>query len=338
MGKKSLVAVLFLLLTLHVYAVEISKVGTTVMTFLKIDAGARQVGMGSASVSTTEDAFSLYWNPAGISRLEQMHAVFNHTSWFADIHVNYAAFAIPVRGIGSIGLHASFLGMEPLPRTTVDFPQGTGETFDAGNSAVGLSFARSLTDRFSVGGTVKVVSEKIYNCSATGVAFDMGTLFTTRFHGLKMGMSISNYGTKVRMDGRDLLTQVDIDKKRAGNNETINSVLKTEKFDLPLFFRVGVSVDFLKGMGNSNLIFAVDALHPNDDVEYLNIGCEYIYYNMFSLRGGYKSLFAADSEEGLSMGGGVRLNVRKYILSVDYAYRDFGRLGDIQMFTVGFLF
>lgn len=331
---------LFLLFLLynHVFSSEISKVGTTVMTFLKIDAGARQVGMGSASVSTTEDAFGMYWNPAGISRLEQIHTVFSHTKWFADIQLNFAAFAIPIRGLGTIGMHASFLSMDPLVRTTVDFPEGTGETFDAGNYAVGFSYARSLTDRFSCGGSVKVVNEKIYNCSATGLTFDFGTLFTTRFHGLKLGMSISNYGTKVRMEGRDLLTQVDIDDKRSGNNETINSTLKTERFDLPLFFRVGVSIDLLKGIGNSNLILAVDALHPNDDVEYINIGGEYIFYNMFSLRGGYKALFATNSEEGLSLGAGFKLNVLKYFLNIDYAYRDFGRLGDIQMFTVGFLF
>jgi hypothetical protein len=70
----------------------------------------------------------------------------------------------------------------------------------------------------------------------------------------------------------------------------------------------------------------------------LNIGGEYIFYSMFSLRGGYKSLFAADSEEGLSLGAGLNLNVMRYFLTIDYAYRDFGRLGDIQMFTVGFLF
>jgi hypothetical protein len=308
------------------------------MTFLKIDAGARQVGMGSASVSTTEDALGMYWNPSGIARLQQINAVFSHTTWFADITLNFAAFAIPVEGVGTFGMHASFLSMDPLPRTTVDFPEGTGETFDAGNYAVGFSFARSLTDRFSIGGTAKVVNEKIYNCSATGLTFDLGTLFTTQFHGLKMGMSISNYGTKVRMEGRDLLTQVDIDKKRSGNNETINSTLKTEKFDLPLFFRVGISMDILKGLGRSNMILSVDALHPNDDVEYINIGGEYIFYNMFSLRGGYKSLFATDSEEGLSLGAGVKLNVMDYFLNIDYAYRDFGRLGDIQMFTIGFLF
>ena len=153
-----------------------------------------------------------------------------------------------------------------------------------------------------------------------------------------MGMSISNYGGKVRMNGRDLLIQTDIDKTRHGNNETINAVLKTESYDLPLFFRVGLSMDLLKGAANSNLILSVDALHPNDDVEYVNMGAEYRFFNMFALRGGYKALFAPDAEEGLSMGAGFKVNIMQYQAALDYAWRDFGRLGGIQMFTVGLVF
>lgn len=321
-----------------VMAQQISKVGTTSMTFLKVDAGARQVGMGSACVANTNGALGLYWNPSSIARLQQSHVVFHHINWIADISYNFAAIAIPINNWGSLGISATFVSMDPIVRTTVDFPEGTGETFDASNYAIALSYARNLTDRFSIGGSVKLVGEEIFNCTARGIAFDVGLLFTSQFHGLTMGMSISNYGTKVKMDGRDLLIQTDIDRSRAGNNETINAVLKTERYDLPLFFRVGLSIDLLKGVGRSNLILSADALHPNDDVEYVNLGAEYTIYNMLSLRGGYKTLFARDSEEGLSLGAGVRINMMQYHIEVDYAWRDFGRLGNIQMFTLGFLF
>ena len=320
------------------FAQEVSKAGSSVLTFLKIDAGARQVGMGSASVANTENALAMYWNPAGIARLTRSNAVFSHINWIADASFNFIGIAIPLGSLGTVGLAASFVSMDPMEKTTVDNPNGTGETFDAGNYAVGFTYAKSLTDRFSIGGTVKIVNEKIYNCSATGVAFDFGTLFTTRFDGLQMGMSISNYGTKMQMQGRDLLTQVDIDKKRSGNNETINTVLKTEKYDLPLFFRLGFSYDLLQGFADSHLILAIDALHPSDDVEYVNVGCEYALRNMFFLRSGYKSLFASESEEGVSLGGGIQLPLLNNVVKIDYAYRDFSRLGDVQMFTCEFIF
>jgi hypothetical protein len=332
------IVVMLLLATSALMGQTISKVGTTAMTFLKVDAGARQVGMGSACVANTDDALGLYWNPAGIARLQHKHAAFNHINWIADINYSFAAVGVPLGSAGSIGISAIFVSMDPIKRTTVEFPNGTGETFDANSYAFAVTYAQNLTDRFAVGGSAKLVGETIYNCSASGIAFDFGLLFQTHFNGLQMGMSISNYGTKVRMDGRDLLIQTDIDKSRSGNNETINAVLKTESYDLPLFFRVGLSMDMLKGAGNSNLIVSVDALHPNDDVEYVNIGAEYLLYNMFALRGGYKSLFARDAEEGLSLGAGFKMSMMQYQVALDYAWRDFGRLGGIQMFMIGLRF
>ncbi|MBN1996127.1 PorV/PorQ family protein [candidate division KSB1 bacterium] len=336
--KKILYTLLLMMMSTGAFAQVISKAGSSVLTFLKIDTGARQVGMGGASVANTENAMAMYWNPAGIARLTSRNAVFNHIDWIADVSLNFVGIAIPLGRVGTIGIAGSFLSMDPIEKTTVDYPNGTGETFDAGNYAFGFTYANSLTDRFCLGGTVKIVNENIYNCSATGVAFDIGTLFTTRFDGLQMGMSISNFGTKMQMNGRDLLTRVDIDPKRSGNNETINTVLKTEKYDLPLFFRLGFSYDVLKGFAGSNLILAIDALHPSDDVEYVNVGCEYSLNNMFFLRSGYKSMFARESEEGVSFGGGVQIPLFKYVIQIDYGYRDFGRLEDIQVFTCEFIF
>jgi predicted porin len=105
---------------------------------------------------------------------------------------------------------------------------------------------------------------------------------------------------------------------------------------LPLMFRVGVSMDMLKGAGNSNLILSVDALHPNNDVEYVNVGGEYLFNNMFALRAGYKTLFARDSEEGLSFGAGFKYSIMgRTTVYVDYGYQDFGVLKEVQMFTIG---
>ncbi len=324
-----------LLLNSQIFSKEVSKVGTTAMGFLNIDVGARAVAMGGAYVAVAQDASAIYWNPSGIARLNQFQAVFNHTKWIADINFNYMAVVAPLTGIGTIGVNATFLTMDEMERTTISNPEGTGETFSAGNYAFGLSFARSLTDRFSVGFNFKYVNEKIRYASADGFAFDVGTLFTTQFNGLKIGMSISNYGTKVKMSGKDLLTQIDIDKQIEGNNPNINTTLKTDEFNLPLMFRVGISMDVLKGLGNNNLILAVDALHPNDDVESLNVGAEYIFNKMFALRAGYTSLFMKDAESGLSLGGGMHYKMRNAALMIDYAYRDFGLLNAVHMFSLG---
>ncbi len=333
---KTIVVLCFaLLLTIPVFAQEVTKVGTTAAGFLNIDVGARAIGMGGAYVAVAEDAMSMYWNVAGISRIDGSQAVFTHNKWLADISYNYAGFAMKLGSLGAIGLNAQFMSMDKMERTTIMEPDGTGEMFSAGSYAFGLAYGRDLTDRFSIGFNFKYLSEEIYHSKATGLAFDIGTLFDTQYNGLKIGMSITNYGSKMQMGGRDMLVQTDIDPSISGNNANINADLSTDRYDLPLMFRVGVSMDVLKGVGNSSLILALDALHPNDDVESLNVGAEYMYGGMFALRAGYKTLFARDSEEGLCFGAGFHWDGGGVKLMIDYAYQDFGVLKDIQMFTVG---
>jgi len=313
----------------------VTKTGTTAANFLKASVGSRAVGMGGAFVARASDLSAMYWNPSGIARLSGAGALFCHTRWLADIGIDYAALAVPAGRLGTLGVSAMFMSMDEMERTTINEPDGTGEMFDAGSYAVGLTYASNLTDRFSIGGSVKVIHETIYHSSATGIAFDIGTLFTTQLSGLNIGMSITNYGMKMQMGGRDMMVQHDIDALVSGNNQNINANLQTESYDLPLMFRVGVSMDLLKGRGNSNLLLSVDALHPNDDVESLNLGGEYVFNRMFSLRAGYNSLFAQEAEPGLCAGAGICAALKgDMTLVLDYAYMDFGVLKEVQMFTL----
>lgn len=314
----------------------VTKVGTTAAPFLGIDVGPRGTAMGSAYVAVVNDATAMYWNPAGIARINSFEAIFSNTKWIADLSFNYAATALVLEGFGTLGINATFLTMDPIERTTVHQPDGTGELFDAGSYAFGISYARSLTDQFSIGFNAKYVNERIYHSAAHGFALDVGTLFDTQFEGLKLGMSISNYGTKLQLDGRDLLIQADIDPSIDGNNPNIHAQLRTDAFDMPLNFRVGVSIDVLKGTANSNLILSADALHPSDDVESLNIGGEYVFNQMISLRAGYKGLGAKDTEQGLNFGGGIKYNIDgSTMFHFDYSLIDFGLFSTIHMFSIG---
>lgn len=336
----SLIIICFFAVELSEAKQTVSKVGTTVAPFLNLDIGARGVGMGGAFVSIADDATSMFWNPAGIATMSNREVVFGYNNWFADISLNYVGFAVPMGGrFGSVGVNLVYLNYGEMEKTTYLSPDGTGEKFDAISYAIGLNYARNLTDRFCVGLNVKLINERIYHSSATGFAFDLGTVYTTAFEGVTIGMSIRNYGTKMKMDGRDLYVPVDVDPTIEGNNYEINGKLNTEAYDLPLLFRVGLSVDLLKGIGNSNLIMAVEALHPNDDYESVNIGTEYIFNNMFLLRVGYKSLFMPDSEEGLCFGAGFQTNITGILgLKFDYAYQNFGILGNTQMINASFTF
>ncbi len=318
------------------FAQNVSKVGTTAAPFLNVGMGARAIGMGGAFVSMANDATALFWNPAGIALMPGSEAVFNHSEWIADINFDFAGVALNLGNAGSFGFFGNFMSIGEMDVTSELYPEGTGQRFNAGSYTMGVTYARSLTDRFAIGANVKYVHEYILNSGANGIALDIGTVFTTQFRGLRIGASISNFGTKMRMSGRDLLVQHDNDPLRAGSNERINADLATDSYELPLYLRVGLSYNVLQDFKQHALWVAVDAVHPSDNVEMVNVGGEYTYMNTFSLRGGYASLFAKDAEQGLTMGAGLRYGFAgNMALKVDYAYESFGRFDYIQKFTLG---
>ena len=73
------------------------------------------------------------------------------------------------------------------------------------------------------------------------MAFDIGTTYETPFDGIILGVSITNFGQKMQINGKDLTTTVDIDPSNNGNNGQINTRLETDEFDLPLMLRVGLA-------------------------------------------------------------------------------------------------
>jgi long-subunit fatty acid transport protein len=322
------------LLIMPAMAQKVTKVGTTAAKFLSIPVGARALGMGGAFVGVANDASAMYWNPAGMARATQAEVQLNHAAWLADIDFNWGGVLLPVGDFGTVGVSATALSMAEMERTTEEQPEGTGQTFSAGSFALGISYAKNLTDWFSIGGTVRYVNEHIWNSNATGFAVDIGTMFTTPFDGLTFGAGISNFGTKLKMSGDDMLVQKDISPNN-GNNANVNASLSTESFDLPLTLRIGVAYQPIADEDQS-LILAVDAAHPNDNAENVSVGFEYsALQRILSIRAGYKALGAKDSEEQFTVGGGLRYGLTSnLIFRLDYAFERFGRLSNVHKFTV----
>lgn len=331
--------ILFFVYPHHLQSQEVSKIGTTAAKVLSIPVGSRALGMGGAFVAVADDATAMYWNPAGIGPLTQNEFVFMHSEWLADIRFDFVGLVFPLRGLGTVGFNFSAMTMDEMDITTEYEPEGTGETFSAGSFVAGISFARNLTDNFSIGATGKYVSENIWNSTASGLAIDIGTLFVTPFRGIRLGASISNFGQKMQILGDDLLVQKDIDAGMAGNNESVNAYLASDKFDMPLTMRIGISTEIINTDFNK-LLLAIDGLHPNDNTESINIGGEYTTLkNIVAVRGGIKSIGLKDREEKYSIGGGINyfLGGGKRI-KIDYAYEQFLHLKDIHQFTLGVKF
>ncbi len=322
----------------QLYVKRVSKVGTTAAPFLEIGVGARAIGMGGAFVALANDASTMYWNPGGLAKLKTSSVLLEHSNWLAGINFDYANIILQLGELGTIGGSFTSLTMADQIVRTVDRPNGTGERYSAGDLSVGLSYAKNLTDRFSIGFNAKYIHQKIWHMTSSAFAIDFGTLFITQFRGLRIGTSLSNFGTSMRLDGRDILVYHDIDPRIMGNNPRIPAELKTDSWDLPLLFRLGVAMDVVNTTAN-RLTLAVDAQHPSDNSQSLNVGAEYAFRKFFSLRFGYKSLFLRDGEEGPTFGVGLRQSIYGLTrVQVDYAYESFGRLENIQKFSLQLIF
>lgn len=319
------------------YERNVSKVGTTAAAFLEIGVGSSAVGMGEAFSAVADDATAIYWNPAGIARISKNEVILLHTKWFADINFDFAAITLSLGNFGTIGANITTLNMGDIIVRTVEEPEGTGERYSVADWVVGISYAKSLTDRFSIGSTVKYIHQQIWHMSASAMAIDIGTLFTTQFNNMKIGMSISNFGNKMQLSGKDTQYYFDIDHTKYGNNDKIPCHLDTDKWALPLIFRVGVAMDVINSP-NNRLTIAVDALHPNNNTESINLGLEYGFNNFLYGRVGFRSLFVRDGEGGATFGSGLCQRLGSTTVKFDYSYTDFGRLTNAQRFSVGIMF
>jgi len=243
----SFVLIFFVQLLIAQY---VTKVGTTAAKFLGVPVGARATAMGTAFVAMANDATATFWNPGGLNQLQNPEVYFSHSEWFGELSFDCGSFVYPL-GVnsanGTMGLSYTSLTMPNERVTSVDDPEGEfSGTFDAGSYAIGISYNKSLTDRFAIGGTAKYIVETIYNSSAHGVAIDIGTFYTTPFKGIRLGVIIANFGQKMRIEGEDLIVQKDIDQSISGNNESVNALLMTDQFDLPLMMRIGLAWDPIK--------------------------------------------------------------------------------------------
>lgn len=325
---------LLLLLVAGSAQADFAKVGSTGAQFLKMGVGPRYQAMGDASVAVVNDIYSAYWNPAGLAEVEDAAVGFTNVNWVLDINLNYFALARYFEDVGTFAVSASVLSMGEQEITTFEDQNGSGDFFSVGSYAIGLSYARQLTNRFAFGGTVKFIGERIHNENARGMAFDFGTLLYTGFRSLRLGMSISNMGPEMKFDGPDLDVSYD-ERAGEGSNDGVDASVKTRAYELPMVFRVGMAYDFEMGP-KSMVTLAGELKHPNDNLQQSSLGAEYSFAEKYFLRGGYKFNY---DEEGMSAGAGIKTAVSSGTrLFVDYSWQDLGRLQNSQRFSVGFTF
>ncbi len=350
MNREILYIALAVLLGVSLALAGNDNTGTSAANFLKIGVGARGNALGGAFVASVNDNTALYWNPAGIAQIGSLEVGVCYTDWILDVNHNFLGVAYPLGRAGVIGFSVISLSMGDMKTTTPSEPDGTGAYFTASDLALGISYARQLTDRFSVGVTAKYVYESISFSTAGTFAIDAGTQFDTGYRGLRIGMSITNFGGKMTLKGTDQMTKADIDEVIEGNPQK-EARLETEGWPLPLMFHFGLSMDLLR-RGANRLTGNLDFNDPRDNSPYAVLSAEYGWNNFLFLRAGmiYRSesfdeLKLTKAEEldliydvRLALGAGINLKLPGMAskIRLDYSYTDLGILTQAHSFSFTF--
>lgn len=263
------------------------------MSFLKLGMGARPCGMGEVFTSISGDIYSLYWNPAGLSKIEGFEATFLHNLWFQDISTEYFGTVLKIKK-NVFGISFTLNKVPDIERRVSASSEPLG-TFDAHQFSGGITWARSFSPLIDFGLSAKWVYEKIDLSSASGWGFDGGGIFHIRKN-LNLGAAILNLGPKIKFD--------------------------VQKFSLPTYYKLGASYLREEKRLNGDFLVTLDLVKLKDADWKIHSGLEYTYQNSFSLRGGYQ--FGYD-EKSYSLGFGLRMNrqdaSQRY--RIDYAFVPF---------------
>ncbi len=298
MRKKWVMVILMLLVIslISAPAFASSKVGTTGAQFLKVGIGGRATAMGGVYTGVADDISALYWNPGGLGGLEQTEVIYTYNKWFQDITHHFVGGAVPTQ-FGVFGLGITMLGMDDLEKRTGDSITAEG-TFKAQDMAVAFAYGTSLTETLMVGGSLKMLSSKIDDESASGLAVDLGALMKTGVQGLNVGFAVTNLGGEYKF----------ID----------------EGDPLPMMIKLGAGYKVL----NDTLTLAADVIYPNDNDLIFGGGVEYALKfgngGALALRTGYKT--GVDSGGLSGLGAGIGISYQMF--GFDFAWTPYGDLGD----------
>ena len=302
----------------------VTKVATTSANWLKLETGARGVGMAGAMVAAGDGVSAIPYNPASLGFIQGSELYYSKTNYLAGISHASMAYGTQITPTDFVALHLFQFNSGLMDVTTETEPDGTGEQFDVTGLSLRGTYAKILTDRLKFGFTIKYIREAIYTTAMQTFAIDLGTNFDTGIYGIILGMSVSNFGPEVQFSGEGL-------QQEAPNLSVDGSLSKlTEKFPIPMSFRLGIKKDIINN-DIHKLTVAMDGVNPIDYVVTGNIGLEYSWLETAYVRGG---THLNHDTASFTMGASIKVGN----IFVDYAYANYGILENTNQFGLRFGF
>jgi hypothetical protein len=278
--------------------------GNSGLSFLKFGFGARNIAMGDAGASASNDLTALFYNPSRLVSTEMNEVMFMHNEWIQDVRseiggIKWEMFSLP----WAVGFNVTTV-------SDIEVRNKPGEpisTFNANYFFASLSSGFTVIDNLDIGATVKYIYEGILSSEAKGFGFDFGIHYLAPIKGLSVSSVVKNLGSM---------------------NELQNVATK-----LPAEFRIGPAYQFGIESAEFDFIAVAELLKylETDDIHF-NLGGDIVYNKLISLRAGYQTGFET---RGLTAGLGIMWGNLKF----DYAYLPFSLgLGNANLFSIQFKF
>jgi len=310
--------------------IGLNKLAQSTMNFQLVSISPKASSMGEAFYSIGVGSESVFYNPAGLSLTKnQFDITLNYTQWIADINYLGGAVSYNLENYGTLAFSVLTVDYGTIYGTQLDPSSSsatgyieTGNVSNVGAYSFGLSYAKSINEKFSIGGNARIVGQNLgtnvfvngvsKENKATKLVFDAGVLYNTGFKNFRFGMAIRNFSSNIK-------------------REEISE-------QLPLTFTMGGAIDLMKFFNekdNDELTFAIDFLHSNSYSERINLGAEYKFLGMVALRAGYQTNRDIAS---WSAGIGVNTVLSDYKLEVNYSFSKMDIFNNVNRLSLNIAF
>ena len=293
--------------------------GSTGASFLRFTPSPRATGMGESQVSVTQDAYSAYWNPAGLAAVEAPELAAMYNVSFEDVNTQYLAAAYPLQYGSTLGLGISRLAVAPFQG--YDSLGVKTSAVDASGFSAGLSYGKVISKDeisrpvFSAGAGLKYIGSRLGGASASTFALDFGGIYHIR---------PDNYWLS-KIPGQEF--------RLAAAVRDLGPGLKYDSGSTPLPTALSVGGSWYSHPGgNSELIVSLDNVLQAGDGYYVALGTEFTAFQLLSFRAGFRT--------GQQAGSGIRAGVGFHLsfIDLDYSMSPFGDLGSMHKFGLSMRF
>lgn len=306
---------------------------------MNIGVDAAALGMANAVVASTDDVNSGYWNPAGLSQLEDHQISLMHANYFANIaQYDYIAYASPIDDRSAWGVSLIRFGVDDILNTTelidsqgnIDYNRIS--LFSTADYGFTFSYARKLAvPGFQYGVNAKIIRRVIGQfADSWGFGFDVGLQFEK--NNWQFGLMVRDITTTYNVWNIDEKEYQKIADAVPGQNQELpeSTEITAPKAQMGLSKKFIIRYDYsLMAAANINLRFTkTNDLISTDFVSVdPALGFEFGYTDLVFVRAGvgnFQNIQQLDNTEKVGFQPNIGLGFKYKGIQVDYALTDLG--------------